>query len=246
MKVALCMRGAISKKNSDFPLKDQLYSNESEYVDYVKCYNSIVKHIIEPNKDKYSIDIFCQSWNFDLKDEILDLYKPLSYLFEDNRIYNHDILQLAFEEKDFGGISQALSIKKSIELKEQYEIENSMVYDLVILYRYDIFLWKDILFDNYTDLDNKIYVNAHPNSNGDFHFVMNKTTSNEFKYLYDSIKLGNRYYLHRWIKNYVIHYMHKQLVMDDIIPGHHQEVIRKIVEFSINNGRLSIDLFNSY
>jgi hypothetical protein len=40
--------------------------------------------------------------------------------------------------------------------------------------------------------------------------------------------------------------MKKQMIMDDIIPGSHIEVVRKIFECSINPGHLSIDLFNSY
>jgi hypothetical protein len=115
---------------------------------------------------------------------------------------------------------------------------------MVIVYRYDVLLWKDIVLSNY-DLS-EIYVNAHHDSNGDFHFIMNSDNASNFKYLYDSIKLGNHYRMHFWIKNYVNHYMKKNLIMDEIIPGNHQEVIRKIYGFSINAGHLSMEKFLSY
>jgi hypothetical protein len=63
----------------------------------------------------------------------------------------------------------------------------------------------------YTDLQNIIYVNVHPDSQGDFHFIMKK-----------------------------------ELILDNIIPGINQEVVRKIYEYSINKGYLSNELFESY
>jgi hypothetical protein len=239
MRVAICMRGAISKQNAFFKQND-LYS-QGEYVDYQKCYRSIFKHIVQPNA--YSFDFFLHSWNPDLEDELKKLYNPVSSSFEDNRIYNDEISSLCQHDTDFGGISQALTIKKSIELKEKYEKENSIQYDLVIVYRYDVLLWKDINLIEYDK--EKIYVNAHCDSNGDFHFIMNQNNATQFKYLYDSIKLGNHYIMHFWIKNYVINYMKQNIYMDNIIPGFHQEVIRKIYYDSINCGRLSLDTFHS-
>jgi len=134
-------------------------------------------------------------------------------------------------------------MKKSIELKEAYEKKYNITYDRVILYRYDVLLWKPIHLEQY-DYD-KIYVNAHHDSNGDFHFIMNQENARQFKYLYDSIRFGNKCSVHFWIKQYVEKYMKKKLYMDDIIPGVHQEVIRKIYDFSINKGYLSIDTFNN-
>ena len=239
------MRGAVSKKNGAFFCKDDLYSN-AEYVDYNACYNSIKKHIINSNTNNYKIDIFCQGWNIDLEKELVGKYNPVKYCFENNSNYNNDILKLCQHDTDFGGISQALSFKKAIELKEAYENENNMSYDIVILYRYDVLLWKDMNLNEYTNLNDNIYVNAHHDSNGDFHFVMSNEKSNKFKNLIDSINFGNNYRMHFWIKNYVINYMKSSIKMDNIIPGLHQEAIRKIYNFSIRPNHLTMDMFNSY
>jgi len=242
-KVALCMRGAVGKHTGDFFVKGSLYNN-GKYINYIQCYNSIVKHIIDTNKDSYEIDIFQHCWNKDLENELVELYKPKAYLFEDNNIYSDEISSLCSTETDFGGISQALTIKKSLEIKEYYEQINNIQYDIVILYRYDILLWKDINLKEYDP--EKIYVNAHPDSNGDFHFIMNNQNATMFKYLYDSLKYNNPHYLHHWIKRYVNVFMGKNLYMDSILPGVHQEVYRKIHDCSINQGYLSIETFNSY
>jgi hypothetical protein len=243
-RVALCMRGAVSKESGAFFCKNDLYV-KSNYVDYLACYNSIIKHIIESNPN-YVFDIFCHCWNTDLENDIIKLYKPIKWIFEDNTNYNENISELCINESDFGGISQALTMKKAIELKEEYETENNFSYDIVILYRYDVLLWKNINLDNYINLNENLYVDSHPYCNGEFHFIMNTENSKNFKYLYDSIKLGNKYRMHFWIKNYVIKYMKKNLLMDDIIPSVHLCNIRKIHIFSIKPGYLSIDMFNSY
>lgn len=245
LKVALCMRGAVGKNIGPFSNKNVLY-NKGEYEDYHACFNSIQKHIIETNKEQYNIDIFCQGWNKDLEEDIINKYKPIKYIFEDNSMYNDLISKLCEKESDFGGISQALAFKKVIELKEEYEKEINIEYDIVILYRYDVILWKNIYLNEYTDLNDYIYVNAHNDCNGDFHFIMNNEKSKSFKNLINSIELGNKHICHYWIKNYIINYMKSKIKVDNIIPGKHQEVIRKIWEFSISTKHLSMELFNSY
>jgi hypothetical protein len=238
------MRGAVGKVSGAFFKMNDLYT-KSHYVDYVACYNSIVQHIFEPNND-YSFDIFCHSWNQELEKEIRDLYSPVKASFEDNGRYNNYINNLCRSDTDFGGISQAITIKKSIELKEEYEKEHNFIYDIVIVYRYDVLLWKDMVLSTYTQIDKAIYVDAHTNAEGEFHFLMNSYNSGLFKELINSIPCGNHYRVHYWIKNYVTCFLHLPLLMDEIIPGRNLEAIRKIYEWSILPGHLSIEKFISY
>jgi hypothetical protein len=227
-------------------MKNNLYSDDN-YVNYKICYNSIIKHIINPNLDNYTFDIFCHCWHPDLQKDIINLYSPLKYEFEDNGKYTYEILNLCKNLfADFSGISQALTIKKSIELKEKYENENNIKYDIVILYRYDVFLWKDIILSNYEKIhDDYIYVSGD-NDNDDLHFIMNNHNSYLFKYLYDSLKLGNHHEIHNWIKNYVINYIKKNIIPDYILAGIHQDVLRKITEESIKDKKLTMEQLNSY
>jgi len=239
------MRGAISKDIQFLKVGD-IYK-KTPYIDYIQCYNSIIKHIIQVNKNYYDFDIFCHCWNYDLENELTTLYNPIKKLFEDNTHYNDQISSLCKDVDDFGGLSQALTIKKVIELKEQYELDNCIEYDIIILYRYDVLLWKDINLSNYINLENNIYVNGHVECNGDFHFIMNNNNSKLFKNLYDSINLGNNYKVHYWIKNYIVNFLKLNLLMDDIIPGVHQEVLRKMYHFVYNwEHCLPLENFYSY
>jgi hypothetical protein len=228
-RVAICLKGAVSKKGGPhdrFYYKDDLYK-DGQYIDYVKVRESIFKHIIDVNKDVYEFDFFLHCWNFDLKDNMIDIYKPKKEKFEDNTNYNNVIMSVTSDPSDFGGISGGLSLKKSIELKEIYEIEKNIKYDIVIIYRYDVLIWKDIILDKY-ETDKYIYVNAWDGScNADYHFIMSNENSFKFKYLYDSIYLyDNRHGFHHWIKNYLVNIINCELREDEIFAGEHQEHMR--------------------
>lgn len=104
--------------------------------------------------------------------------------------------------------------------------DSQLNYDLVIIYRPDILLLKDINLKNYDS--QKIYVNRFLDCQGDFHFIMNITNAKIFKNLYNSLDNGNCHETHFWIKNYVTKFMNRLLIEDEIVAGIDQEVLRKI------------------
>lgn len=229
-RVAICLKGAVSKKGKThdrFYHPSELY-RDGEYIDYVAVSNSIFKHIVSPNNN-YEFDFFLHGWNIDLENHLVDIYKPKKHLFEDNKNYNNVISSIINDTADFGGVSGGLSLKKSLELREIYEIETSKKYDIIIVYRYDVLLWKDMVLDEY-DIDKYIYVNQwYGECNADFHFIMSDKNANKFKYLYDSVKLyNNTHKFHHWIKNYVINIIECQLKEDNIMAGTSQEHMRVI------------------
>jgi hypothetical protein len=229
-KVAFCLKGTVSKKGSKhqrFYEKNDLYRN-GEYIDYNMVRDSIFKHIVTSNPD-FDFDFFLHGWNLDLENHLRDIYNPKKFLFENNSNYNEVISSVINNGSDFGGVSGGLSLKKSIELKEIYEIESNVVYDYVIIYRYDILLWKDIILHNYY-LNNYIYVNGWDGScNADFHFIMSNSNSHKFKYLFDSVKLyDNTHKFHHWIKNYTQNIIKCNIIEDSIIAGIDQEHMRVI------------------
>jgi hypothetical protein len=233
--VAFCLRGAVSKHGMRFVKQGGLYRH-GRYTNYVSVYNSIKRHIFQANPS-CDFDVFLHGWNVDLEDNMCSLYKPKKWLFEDNNIYSDDIKSRTRVPDDYAGISQALAMKNSIEL-----IDGN--YDYVILYRPDVLLWKDMLLEKYDS--SKIYVNAHPNANGDFHFVMNQKNAVDFCGLYDSPKNGNFQQNHAWIKRYVYQFMKQKLEMDDIRPAIHQEVVRKILKYSHIDQKIPFELFGQY
>ena len=170
---------------------------------------------------------------------MIKLYNPKKYLFEDNNIYSDEINRRCIDEKDFGGISQSLSMKKTIDLMYSSNIE----YDLVILYRPDLLLYKDFDLDKYDS--NVITVNGHPNCHGDFHFVMSYNNALKFRGLYDSALTGNKHLAHIWICNFIRNILKITLTSDDIEPGKHQEVLRKI-GMAANKYNINYDFFKKY
>ena len=86
-KVAICLRGCISKIQDNFINNpSQIYNSSKKYINYNAVYNSIKMHIIDFNKD-CSFDFFIHSWNTDLEKELIELYKPRAYEFENQLLY---------------------------------------------------------------------------------------------------------------------------------------------------------------
>lgn len=227
-KVAICLKGAVGKKGGPherFYNPGDLY-RAGEYVDYISVRDSLQKHVVGCNPN-YHFDFFLHGWNLDLASNLVKVYDPKLSLFEDNNIYKDMITSVIANSTDFGGVSGGLSLKKSIELMEIYEIDKNFQYDIVIVYRYDVLLWKDIILDDY-NLNEFLYVNAWDQScQADFHFIMSKPNSYKFKYLYDSVALyNNAHGFHRWINNYVTNILKLKMKEDNIFAGKDQEHLR--------------------
>lgn len=223
-KCALLLKGCISHYISS--INDSCINNDKQYVNYKACYKSIQKNIIQLNSD-YEFDIYIYTYNTDLQYELNTLYNPYKATYQD---YDDIKTELEQFKGDRNQISFAYGIFKGIELIESTNI----IYDKIIIYRPDILLWKELKLSNYKD--NKIYVNGDNNNDnnidGDFHFVMNMNNANKFKKLIFSTNSGNPAAAHFWINNYVKNYINKELKPDGIIPGIHQEVLRKIYDYS--------------
>tara|TARA_B110001469_G_C9641161_1_gene322539 strand:+ start:12 stop:761 length:750 start_codon:yes stop_codon:yes gene_type:complete len=233
-RIAICLRGGMSKLKTWFNKDDNtslLYSNNS-YVPYKSCYISIMKHIVQANPD-CEFDFFIQSWNCDLEEDLINLYKPKKTLFEDQRQYTDLINRNKIGR--YAYTAQKLSIQKSLEIMLEYTNKNNIKYDRVIIYRPDVLLWKDMKLSNY----NKDIIYVNHSLNEDFHFIMSQENSLLFSKLF-VYKLS--------IKDFVYKIMKKQIFFraDDIKCGIHQEVIRKIKFGSIDRHNIPEDLFYKY
>jgi hypothetical protein len=239
IKVAFCLRGAVSRKYAASIKANELYNinSDNDYINIQAVAKSINQHIFECNPN-IQCDTFIHSWNTDLEETLNNIYRPIRSLYEDNNIYQDEINFRCQNPSQFSAVSQALTIKRVLQLKEQYERQNKFLYDIVILYRPDVLLWKNMYLNQY-DVNHYLYVNHHPDYNGDFHFIMSSDTAQNFKGLYDSPLIGNApstFPDHGWIKNYIIQYMKQEMRMDDIIPGKDQEVARpdKLRQYTVN------------
>lgn len=232
-RVAFILRGSVALKNGALR---GLVPDNNQYVNFKACACSTFEHVMKANPN-YTFDIFIHCWNVDLQDELVELYKPVAFQFEDNKQY-HD--QLAPLGGDIRQTSQALTMKKGIELVENYvEQTQQSPYDMVILYRPDMLLWKDMKLDMY-DLKENIYVCALPDQQGDYHFVMNPANASLFKNLIHS---GYTPLMHSWIKLFVTQTLCKPLVMDDIVPAQHHEIVRKLQPLIQANIGIDLDKY---
>lgn len=217
-RIAILLKGAVSIKSG---VIRGIVKDVNDYVNYSIVKNSINEYIIKPNSAEYDFDFYIHCWNTDLEKDLCELYNPVKYKFEKNEpvLKPHE----HYGDHAMRQISQAYAIKSGINLIESSEIN----YEQIIIYRPDVLLWKEMNLKKYDP--SKIYVNAHQQqpAGGDFHFVMNMQNANSFKNLVDSIN-DNPPQVHKWIKNYVLNFMKKDLLMDEIVPPTHQEVLRKI------------------
>jgi hypothetical protein len=242
-RAALCIRGAVAKKSKRCDRVGEIYTDTAEYVKYSSVCRSILRHIVLANPD-YDIDIFIHCWNVDLEEELVSLYNPAKHLFEDNNKYADDILTYCDTPSDFGGISQALSIRKVLELQEEYSATHNINYDIIVLFRPDILIWTDMILSKY-DLE-YLYTDGHEDNRGDIFFIMSSEHAMLFKDLYISLRYGNRHIQHAWIKHFIIRYCDIPVQGDTLIPGKHYEVLRHIYQTSLANGNITYDTLQEY
>ena len=131
MKIALCIGNLASKgrQGSD-------------------AYKIGHQHIKSNLIDKFkNIDIFLHSYEIELENELIDLYKPIKNKFENKPDFNDKYKNLDTKYCNAGNpqtltypnlFSMAYSRYCVGKLKSEYELENGFVYDWVIFVRYDI------------------------------------------------------------------------------------------------------------
>jgi len=122
---------------------------------------NIVEKIILPN-DKYTFDIFIVSWNIstyqisnhilekDTEILLLEKYKPIKMKIKNKQIsddfYHSNNLN---KISSYSNWSQFYTCEEGMKLVETYETNNNIKYDLFIRYRFDLFLTKPILLNEY-------------------------------------------------------------------------------------------------
>jgi hypothetical protein len=227
MKVAILFRGGISKTTGNFALEGAI-DDKSEFVNFKSAFNSFKKHILDTNP-QHDIDIFIHTWHPELEEELQNLYKPKKILVEENDLYTDEISEKVnfcqTSEIAFGVVSQSLSMKKVSNLVKEYSEENKIKYDLIFIYRLDVLLVVDLLFEDY----NPFYItcNNWEDCLGEFHFAMSYQNMLEFCKVYDYFSPILKPICHFYYKDYVRNYLGRKYVQDNIRAGVFQECVRK-------------------
>jgi hypothetical protein len=85
-KVALLMRGGVSRESGRLLDPNNVSSSESPYVNIHACADSIFENLINANPG-FEFDVFVQSWNEDLEEDFNHLYSPKHSSYEKNTAY---------------------------------------------------------------------------------------------------------------------------------------------------------------
>lgn len=143
-RIAFCLFGASYGNNGD---NDNILTVRNARITYDIGYKYLKKYIFDNNNN---IDIFIHTWDNSKKDDILNLYKPTDYLFEQQINFTKQPNPTgASPGRLHSQYSRWYSTKKVIELKNKYENNNNFKYDYVMLSRFDIYIQKNIIFSEY-------------------------------------------------------------------------------------------------
>jgi len=169
MRVALCLHGIAAGKN-----------DKGNTVNFDIAFQHYKKHILKKN----DVDVFIHTWSVAEKDNLINLYNPRKSVFEQQIMF--DVSQTKLHSTK----SRWYSSKKSIELKRQYELEENFTYDWVILSRFDVVFFTDLILSNF-QADHFYAANwSNPARDVgllDFWFFSNSSAMDAFSTLYDHV-----------------------------------------------------------
>ena len=222
VRIALCYHGMLGSRKGAGGLGKTIMPEE--------CFDSIREHIISKNDE---VDIFVHSWSVEYKDQILRTLVPKKYVIEQQKSFPSAITHKTFKWTPLGlkawiaryirksldssleadrlralerHYSRWYSAKQSLNLKAEYEKESGFKYDFVMLIRFDLEFYTDLVFSeydnkffyasNWNDLPRKennyilSYSNNYLNSGFlDLWFFSNSVYMDKFAELYDNIEL---------------------------------------------------------
>tara|TARA_R110000803_G_scaffold143742_1_gene209756 strand:- start:185 stop:847 length:663 start_codon:yes stop_codon:yes gene_type:complete len=171
MKIAICIQGLSHGRN-----------NKGNKVTFDNSYKFLKRNII----DKNDTDLFLHTWGDSqlIAEQIADIYDPVSFVYEKQIMFD------SAATKTHSIKSRWYSHMKSVELKKQHEKDNGMIYDFVLVTRFDNCFLTPFSFQQY---DNNCFYSSNwkypHNVDGflDYWFLSDSTTADKFCSLYEKI-----------------------------------------------------------
>lgn len=127
MKIALCLAGYF----------DSLTDPTSRGMD---GFNHINNNILK----KGDVDVFIHNWQPDIKNQLIDLYKPKNFLIEKQIDFSYIVKERGLDKilnprrTPFTILSHFYSVQKSFELCFLYKKKMNINYDVIIKSRFDL------------------------------------------------------------------------------------------------------------
>jgi hypothetical protein len=222
MKIAICFYGLVGS------LSDK--NGQGIPIDPSIGYKYYKENIFDTNDE---VDIFIHSWSVNSKDKLIELYNPKKHIIEKQVPFpnskNHpvvagkgfdkikmfilkllkrksyDYVKRVKEKEAFRAYSRWYSVKESVQLMRDYELEHDFEYDCVMTTRLDVAFFKPVVFNQY-DMNyfhashwndpKKIHENKEANRLNhykdegflDFWFFSSSKLIYQFSKLFDSIE----------------------------------------------------------
>ncbi len=138
---------------------------------------NIMENIILPN-DTYIFDIFIVTWDIQTVQEnnivlekqtdysLLEKYNPVQIQVNDIKLFDHQHHNVIYKKVISCHTYQFYACEQGIKLVETYESNLNIKYDLYLKYRFDLFLTKPLLFNEY-DLTKIHGINFSSSCNSD-------------------------------------------------------------------------------
>lgn len=148
MKIAFCLHGLSSGTNFKEGGLPVTFSAES------KLYH---KHLIDIN----NTDCFYHTWDSDVSSSIFQAYRPKKFKVEPTRIFvkPNKLDYLKHRINKLMGINELYRVNnlhsrwysfyESVKLVTDYENETGIKYDFIFATRFDMSLFKDVIFKNF-------------------------------------------------------------------------------------------------
>lgn len=191
MKIALCLYGTIGGTSGKAGEK-----NGSQLDVFQHAFPHYKKFILDNNE----VDVFIHSWDTEIKDTVVENYKPKLSVFQSQKTFDipNTIENTQRVQNHF---SRWYSCKKCLKLKKSYEVDNNIRYDFVMLTRQDIAWQREINFSEY-DVNSFYVANWYQHHTGqpmgypngeynmslqDMWFFSNSDNMDEISNLYDNI-----------------------------------------------------------
>jgi len=186
MKIAVCLYGLHPK----YCWKEKEQKEDNTY----KLWE---KNVFDK---PYPVDVFLHSWSYQDKDLLINEYNPKKYIIEKQKSFHSFVTNETKIDKSYNLkyneviYSAKYSSKQSIELMHEYEINNNIKYDFVLLARMDI-LWLVKL--DFEKLNNTFFYvpiwgennsqSIHTNGVLGTFFLSNSENIYKFRKLYDNL-----------------------------------------------------------
>ena len=132
MRIALCLSGKAGNANK--------YAQGEETMDLAKIGH---RHFKENLLDLNNADVFMHCWDKQFKDELIEMYNPKGYIFQEQVDFGSQ-----YNLRQFCIKSKAYSNMRVLEVLEKYEKKYNFKYDAVILTRFDLALQRPVDLKN--------------------------------------------------------------------------------------------------